>query len=44
MFEIDYYELPNGNKPVMQYIDSLDYSMRAKALGYIEILSKFGNK
>lgn len=44
MFEVYYYQLPNGDKPVKQFIDSLDYNMRAKALGSIEILSKFGNK
>jgi phage-related protein len=43
MFEIDYYELPNGEKPVETFIDSLDIKMRVKALGSIEILAEFGN-
>jgi len=44
MFEVDYYELPNGNKPVEQFINSLDTKMRIKALGSIDILATFGNK
>jgi len=43
MFDVDYYELPNGEKPVEQFIDSLDMKMRVKALGSIEILAEFGN-
>jgi len=38
MFDVEYYELPNGEKPVKTFIDSLDVKMRAKALGSIEIL------
>ena len=44
MFEIDYYNLPNGDIPVKQYINSLNNNMRAKALSSIDILSNFGNK
>ena len=43
MFDVDYYELPNGDKPVEKFIDSLDTKMRAKALGCIEILAEYGN-
>ena len=43
MFDVEYYDLPNGDKPVEQFINSLDVKMRAKALGSIEILSEFGN-
>jgi phage-related protein len=43
MFDVEYYELPNGDKPVKQFIDSLDVKMRVKALGSIEILAEFGN-
>ena len=43
MFDIDYYELPNGNKPVKIFIDSLDMNVRVKALGCIDILAEFGN-
>ena len=43
MFDVDYYELPNGEKPVEQFINSLDLKMKAKALGSIEMLAEFGN-
>jgi phage-related protein len=43
MFDIEYYELPNGVKPAKQFIDSLDVKMRVKALGSIEILAELGN-
>jgi phage-related protein len=43
MFDVDYYELPSGEKPVEQFIDSLDMKMRVKALGSIDILAEFGN-
>ena len=44
MFNIDYYELPNGERPVEKFLDSLNLKMRVKALGSIEILAEFGNK
>lgn len=44
MFDVSYYELPNKEQPVKQFIDSLDLKMRVKALGSIEILAEFGNK
>ena len=43
MFTVEYYTLPNGEKPVKLFINSLDINMRAKALGSIEILAQFGN-
>jgi len=43
MFDVEYYELPSGEKPVEQFLDSLDLKMRAKALGSIDILAEFGN-
>ena len=43
MFEVEYYELPNGEKPVERFIDSLELKMRVKALGSIDILAEFGN-
>ena len=43
MFNVEYYALPNGEKPVETFLDSLDFRMRAKALGSIEILAEFGN-
>ena len=43
MFDVKYYELPNGEKPAEKFIDSLDLKMRVKALGSIDILAEFGN-
>ena len=43
MFDVEYYDLPNGDKPVEIFINSLDVKMRAKALGSIDILAEFGN-
>jgi len=43
MFIIEYYELPNGDKPVEIFIDGLDTKMRAKAFGRIELLEEYGN-
>lgn len=44
MFDVDYYELPYGDKPAKLFIDSLDTKMRVKALGSVEILAEFGKK
>ena len=44
MFNVEYYELPNGEKPVKQFINSLNEKMRTKALGSLTILAEFGNK
>ena len=43
MFDVDYYELANGDKPAKQFIDGLDTKMRVKALGSIDILAEFGH-
>ena len=43
MFDVEYYDLPNGDKPVEKFINSLEIKMRVKALGSIEILAEFGN-
>jgi phage-related protein len=43
MFDIYYYELPSGEKPVKTFIDNLDVKMRVKALGCIDILAEYGN-
>ena len=43
MFNIEYYKLPNGEKPVETFLDSLNMKMRVKALGCIDILAEFGN-
>ena len=43
MFDIEYYELPGGDKPVEKFLDSLDIKMRVKALGSLDILAEYGN-
>ena len=43
MFHVEYYELPNGEKPVEKFINGLEIKMRVKALGSIEILEEYGN-
>ena len=43
VFDVEYYDLPSGVKPVEQFIDSLNLKMRAKTLGNIEILAEFGH-
>ena len=43
MFDIDFYTLPNGKKPVEVFLDSLDENMRAKAIASLTILSEYGN-
>ena len=44
MFDVEYYVLPSGDKPVQQFIDSLEVKMRVKALGSIDLLAEFGNE
>lgn len=43
MFDIEFYQSPNGEKPVEDFLDGLDNKMRAKALHSIAILKEFGN-
>lgn len=43
MFDIEFYQSPNGEKPVEDFLDGLDTKMRAKALHSIAILKEFGN-
>jgi len=43
MFDIEFYTLPNGSKPVEEFLDSLDTKMRAKALYALALLEEFGN-
>lgn len=44
MFDLEFYSLPNGEKPVQVFLDSLDGKMRAKALHELSILEEFGNQ
>ena len=43
MFDIDFYQLPNGEKPVETFLNGLDKKMRVKALHSLSILEEFGN-
>ena len=43
MFDVEFYQLPSGEKPVADFLNSLDKKMRAKALHSIAILEEFGN-
>ena len=43
MFEVNYYTLPDGRKPVEEFIDSLPLKMQAKAFYSISVLEEFGN-
>ena len=43
MFDIEFYSLPNGTKPVKEFIYSLDNKMRVKALDSISILAEYGS-
>ena len=44
MFELDYYALPNGRKPVEDFLDSLPVKMRVKAIYSLSLLKKYGNQ
>lgn len=44
MFEIEFYALPDGEKPVEQFLDSLPTKMRIKAIDSLELLEKYGNQ
>lgn len=44
MFDIEFYQLPNGKKPVEDFLNSLDTKMRAKALHGLSVLEEFGNQ
>lgn len=43
MFETEFYKLPNGRKPVEEFLDSLNIKMRNKALDSLALLKEFGN-
>lgn len=43
MFDIEFYQLPNGSKPVEDFLDGLDTKMRSKALHSLSVLQEFGN-
>lgn len=44
MFDVEFYELPNGERPVKTFIDGLDKKMQGKALESLIILGEYGNR
>ncbi len=42
-FTVEFYEDADGDKPVEEFLLSLDVKMRAKLLGILEILQEKGN-
>ncbi|MCJ7471905.1 MAG: type II toxin-antitoxin system RelE/ParE family toxin [Actinobacteria bacterium] len=43
-WEIEFYELSDGNKPVFNFIDSLPTKEKAKVIGEIELLENYGTE
>ena len=43
MFEVEFYTLPDGKKPVKEFLDGLEPKMRAKALYGLSVLEEYGN-
>ncbi len=44
MFRIEFYTLPNGQKPVEVFLDSLPVKMRIKALNSLNLLEEYGTR
>lgn len=42
-FEVIFYENINGECPIEEFMDSLDFKMRAKMVGLLELLEENGN-
>ena len=40
--DVFFYDLPNGEEPVREFLDSLDHKMRAKMVREIELLANNG--
>ena len=43
MFNVEFYDLPDGKKPVEIFLDSLNKNMRSKAVASLAILAERGN-
>ena len=43
MFEVEFYTLPDGKKPVKEFLDGLEPKMRAKAVYGLSVLEEYGN-
>ena len=44
MFDIEFYTLPDGRKPVEEFLDSLPIKMRIKAIDSLDLLERYGNQ
>ena len=44
MFDLEFYSLPDGRKPVEEFLDSLSVKMRVKALDSLDLLEEYGNQ
>ena len=42
MLKVDYYDLPNGDKPVEKFINKLEPKLKAKVVGMIAVLKERG--
>ena len=44
MFDLQFYTLPDGKKPVEEFLNSLPVKMRVKALDSLDLLEEYGNQ
>ncbi len=44
MFQVEFYETEDGEKPIKDFLDSLDNKMAAKLIGLMELLEEKGNE
>lgn len=44
MFDIEFYTLPDGRKPVEEFLDSLPIKMRIKVIDSLDLLEQYGNQ
>jgi phage-related protein len=44
VFDIEFYTLPDGRKPVEEFLDSLPAKMRIKAIDSLDLLEEYGNQ
>ena len=40
---IEFYDLPDGSQPAMDFMDTLDSKMRAKMIRAVDLLEKYGH-
>ena len=44
VFDIEFYALPDGRRPVEEFLDSLPTKMRIKAIDSLDLLERYGNQ